>query len=171
MNCSPPGSSVHEIFQDRILEWVAISFSTGSSQPRDWNWVSCTAGRFFTDWATREALVEADAFLELFCFFDDPTDVGNLISGSSAVSKSSLNIWKFTIHILLKPGLENFECYFASLWDEFSCAVVWAFFGIAILWDWNENWPFPVLCPLLSFPNLLAYWVQHFHRIIFQDLK
>ena len=47
----------------------------------------------------------------------------------------------------------------------------WAFFGITFLWDWNENWPFPVLWPLLSFPNLLAYWVQHFHSIIFQDLK
>ena len=48
---------------------------------------------------------------------------------------------------------------------------VWAFFGIAFLWDWNENWPFPVLWPLLSFPNSLAYWVQHFHSIIFQGLK
>ena len=57
---------------------------------------------------------EIDVFLELSCFFDDPTDVGNLISGSSALSKSSLNIWKFTVHILLKPGLENFEHYFAS---------------------------------------------------------
>ena len=57
---------------------------------------------------------EADIFLELSCFFDDPEDVGNLISGSSAFSKSSLNIWKFTVHILLKPGLENFEHYFAS---------------------------------------------------------
>ena len=55
MDCSPPGSSVHEIFQARILEWVAISFSRGSSQPRDWTQVSCTAGRFFTDRATREA--------------------------------------------------------------------------------------------------------------------
>ena len=55
MDCSPPGSSVHEIFQARILEWVAIYFSRGSSQPRDRTWVSCTAGRFFTDWAIREA--------------------------------------------------------------------------------------------------------------------
>ena len=54
-----------------------------------------------------------------------------------------------------------------ALWDECNCAVVWAFFGIAFLWDWHENWPFPVLWPLLSFPNLLAYWVQHFHSIIF----
>jgi len=55
MDCSPPGPSVHEIFQARILEWVAISFSRGSSQLRDRTWVSCTAGRFLTDWATREA--------------------------------------------------------------------------------------------------------------------
>ena len=56
-----------------------------------------------------------DVFLELSCFFDDPMDVDSLISGSSAFSKSSLNIWKFTVHILLKPGLENFEHYFASV--------------------------------------------------------
>ena len=56
-----------------------------------------------------------DVFLELSCLFDDPVDVGNLISGSSACSKSSLNIWKFTVYVLLKPGLENFEHYFASM--------------------------------------------------------
>ena len=59
--------------------------------------------------------VEVDVFLELSCFFDDPVDVGNLISGSSAFSKSSVNIWKFTVHVLLKPGLENFEHYYASV--------------------------------------------------------
>ena len=58
---------------------------------------------------------ELDVFLELSCFVDDPTDVGNLIFGSSAFSKSSLNIWKFMVHILLKPGLDNFEHYFASV--------------------------------------------------------
>ena len=110
---------------------------------------------------------EVDVFLELYCFFDDPTDVGNLISGSSAFSKSSSDIWKFMIHVLLKPGLENFEHYFTSVWDECNFAVVWAFFGIALLRNWNENRLFPVLWPLLSFPNLLAYWVQDFHSIIF----
>ena len=76
---------------------------------------------------------EVDIFLELSCFFDDPTDVGNLISGSSAFSKSTLNIWKFTVHVLLKTGLENFEHYLPSMWDECNCVVVWAFFGIAFL--------------------------------------
>ena len=114
---------------------------------------------------------EIDVFLEFSCLFDDPSDLGNLISGSSAFTKTSLNIWKFVVHILLKPGLENFEHDFYSMWDECNCAVVCSFFGIAFLWDWNENWPFPVLWPLLSFPNLLVYWVQHFHSIIFQDLK
>ena len=85
---------------------------------------------------------QIDVFLELSCFFHDPADVGNLISGSSAFSKTSLNIREFTVHVLLKPGLENFEHYFTSVWDECNCAVVWAFSGIAFLWDWNENWLF-----------------------------
>ena len=114
---------------------------------------------------------EIDVFLQPSCFFHDPADVGNLIPGSSAFSKTSLNIRKFTGHVLLKPGLDNFEYYFTSMWDECNCAVVLEFFGIDFLWDWNDNWPFPVLWPLLSFPNLLEYWVQHFHCVIFQDLK
>ena len=83
---------------------------------------------------------EVYVFLELSYFFDNAADVGNLISGSSAFSISSLNIWKFTFHVLLKPGLENFVHDFTSVWDECSCVVVWAFFGIAFLWDWNESW-------------------------------
>ena len=102
---------------------------------------------------------EADVFLELCWFFDDPAVVGNLISGSFAFSKSSLNIWKFLVHILLKSWLEIFEHYFASVWDEYNCVVVWTFFGIAFPWDCNENWPFSVMWPLLSFSNLLTYWV------------
>ena len=82
---------------------------------------------------------DVDVFMELSCLFDDPVDAGNLISGSSAFSKSSLNIWKFTIHILLKPGLENFEHYFASVCDVCNCVVVWTFFDVAFLWNWNEN--------------------------------
>ena len=72
---------------------------------------------------------EVDVFVELSCFFDDPADVDNLISGSSIFSKSSLNIWKFLVRILLKPSLKDFELD----------AVVWTLFGIALLWNWNEN--------------------------------
>ena len=100
---------------------------------------------------------EVDVFLELSCFFYDPMDVHNSISGSSAFSKTSLNIWKFSVHVLLKPGLENLEHYFASVWDECNCAVIWALFSPVLLWDWSKIWPFSVMWPLLSFPNLLAY--------------
>ena len=74
---------------------------------------------------------KVDVFLKLSWFFNDPVDIGNLISDSSAYSKSILNIWKFMIHVLLKPSLENFEHYLASMWNECNCAVVWTFFGIA----------------------------------------
>ena len=96
---------------------------------------------------------EVEVFLKFSCFLYNPTNAGNLTSGSSAFSKSSLNIWKFLVHsVLLKLSLENFEHFFVSRWNECNCVVVWAFFGIAFLWDWNENWSFPVLWPLLSFP-------------------
>ena len=131
-------------------------FSTVCCDPhRQRLWCSQKSRRRFFFWNSL-------AFSMLF-----PVDVGNLISGSSTFSKTSLNIWKFTVHILLKPVLKNFEHYFTSMWDECNCVVVQAFFGLAFLWDWNENWPFPVLWPLLSFPNLLAYWLQHFNSIIF----
>ena len=104
-------------------------------------------------------------------FFLWATDISNLIPNSSAFSKSSLYIWTFLVHIQLKPSLDDFELYFASMWSKYNCELVWTFFGIILLWDWNENWHFPILWPLLSFPNLLAYWVQHFHSITFEDLK
>ena len=145
-------------FLKRQVRWssipISLEFSTASCDPH----------------SQRLGIVnkaEIDVFLKHSCFFDDPVDAGNLISSSSAFSKSSLSIWKFMIHVLLKPGLENFEDYFASMWCECNCAVVWAFFGIAFLRDWNETWTFPVLWPLLSFPYLLLCWMQHFHSIIF----
>jgi len=73
---------------------------------------------------------EADVFQEFPCFFYDPTDVGNLISGSSAISKSSLWIWKFSVDVLLKHSLKDFDYYFASMWNECRCAVVWTFFQL-----------------------------------------
>ena len=111
--------------------------------------------------------------LELYCFFNNPSDAGNLISGSSAFSKTSLNLWKFLVQVLLKPGLENFEHYFTSMWSEHNCAVVWGFFGTAFLKDWKEkkiieeraektpqgrwDWlePFLARPPLLLMPNFL----------------
>ena len=88
---------------------------------------------------------EVDVFLEFPCFFYNPTDVGNLISGSSAFSKSNLNIWKFSVPVLLKPSWKDFTHNLASVWNECDYMVIWIFFGIAFIWDWNENWPFPVL--------------------------
>ena len=92
---------------------------------------------------------EVDIFLEYSWFFYDPMDVGTLTFASSVFSKSSLNIWKILVYVVLKPSLDNFEHCFASVRDECNCVVIWAFFGIAFLWHWNENWTFPVLWPLL----------------------
>ena len=114
---------------------------------------------------------EIDDFLELSCVFHDPADVGNLMSGSSAFSKTSLNIWKFTVHVLLKPGLENLEhyllaCEMSAIVRSFDHSLSLPFFRIGMKTDL-----FPVLWPLLSFLNLLAYRLQHFYSSIFQDLK
>ena len=109
---------------------------------------------------------EVDVSLELSCFFYDPTHVGNLISRSSAFSKSSLNIWNFMVHVLLKTGLEDFEHSFASMWDECNCVVVWTFLGIAFLWDWNETDLFQS-CGHCWVSQMCWHWVQHFHCIIF----
>ena len=112
---------------------------------------------------------EIDVFLELSCFFDDPADVGNLISGSSAFCKTSLNIWKFTVHVLLKPGLENFEHYFASVWDECNCAVIWAFFGIAFLWEWKLTFSSPVATAEFSqFAGMLSAALSQYHVLGFE---
>ena len=111
---------------------------------------------------------EVDAFLEFPRFFYDPVDVGNLISVSSALSKSSLlYIWKFLIHVLLKLSLKDFEQYFAGMWNEYNCAIVWTFFGIAFLWDWNEKLIFSSPMATAEFSIFPAYWVQYLNSIIF----
>ena len=89
---------------------------------------------------------EVDVFLEFPWFFCDPVDVGNMISASPAFSKSSLYIWKFQVHVLLKPSLKNFEHYLASIWNEHNCTVIWTFLDIVLLWSWNEKWPFLAFC-------------------------
>ena len=113
--------------------------------------------------AVNEAKV--DIFLGCSCPFYDPANIHNLISGSSTLSKPSLYIWKFSVHILLKSSLKDFEHYLASIWNEHNCMVVLTFFDIALLCDWNENQSLPIFWPLLIFPNLLAYWVWHFDSI------
>ena len=93
---------------------------------------------------------EVDVFLKFSCFLYDPVNVDNLIFGSYAFSKSSLYIWKFSVHVLLKRGLKDFEHDLSIMWNEHNCVVVWTFFGFALLWDWSENWHFPVLWLLLN---------------------
>ena len=112
---------------------------------------------------------EANVFLKLSCFYYDSMDVGNLISSSSAFSKFSLNIWKFSVHVLLKHHLKNFEHYFASMWHECSCAVVWAF----SLWRWNENWPFPVLATaeFSRFAGILSAAPAQHHLLGFETAQ
>ena len=85
---------------------------------------------------------EVDVFLKFPCFLFDSMDIGSLIYGSSAFSKSNLNILKLLFHILLKPSLKDFKHYLTNIWNECYCVVVWTFFCIALLWDCNENWPF-----------------------------
>ena len=104
--------------------------------------------------------------MEFSCFFYDPTNVCNLISDSSSFSKYSLNICNFSVHILLKASLENFEHHFASMWNECYCGGSFNILWHCLSSNWDENWPFPVLWPSLSFPNFLVYWVQHFHSKI-----
>ena len=104
---------------------------------------------------------EIDVFLELSCFFDNPADVGNLISGPSAFSKTSLNIWKFTVHVLLKPGLENFKHYFTSVWDECNWAVVWAFFGIAFLWERQY-----IIISYIIYYHIIYYILLSYHILL-----
>ena len=143
-----------------VASWSAYRFIRRQVR---WSgiFISCSIFQFVLNYTVKGFGIvnkaEVDIFLELSCFFHNPADVGNSTSGSSAFSKTSLNIWKLTVHVLLKPGLENFEHYFTSVGDECNWAVAWTFFGIAFLWDWNENSPFPFLWPLVSFPNLLTY--------------
>ena len=120
------------------------------------------------DWGdlVAAAAAAADVFLELSCFFNDSVDAGNLISGSSAFSKSSFKLWKFLVHVLLNPGLENFDDDFASDWGECNGVLVWTFFGIAFLGNWNENWPFPVVTAGFSkFAGILSRALSQHHLL------
>ena len=148
-------------FLRRQMRWSGIPISSRSLEGLLWSTQSKALS------VVNEAKV--DVFLEFPCFFYDPRNVGSLISGSSAFFKFSLYICNFLVRILLKPSLKDFEHYLTGMFrNECNCVVVWTFFGIVCLWDWNENWPFPVLWRLPSFQSdLLTYWVQHFCSIIF----
>ena len=110
---------------------------------------------------------EVDVFLELSCFFDDPMDVGNLTSGSFAFSKTSLNIWKFTVHILLKTGLENFEHYLASVWDECNCAVVWHYLSLGLKWKLTFSSP-EATVEFSKFAGILRAALSQHHLLGFE---
>ena len=101
---------------------------------------------------------EAEVFLEFSCFFCDPVDVNNLISGSSAFSKCSLQIWKFLVYVLLKPSLRDFEHYLASIWNEHNFMVLWTFFGIALfVLEWKLIFSSPVaICEFSKFAGILS---------------
>ena len=109
---------------------------------------------------------EVAVFLEFPCFLYDSENVGNLISGSSAFSKPSLDTWKFLIHKMLKPCMQDFKHDLTGIRDECKCPVVWAFFSTTFLGNWDEDCPFPGLWPLLGLPELLTYWLQHLDGII-----
>ena len=141
-------------FCNRQVRWSDIPVSFRISHSLWWS----------TEWKTLALPMKQMFFGNSLVFLYDPT---NLISGSSGFTKFSLNIQKFSVHVWLKPSLKDFEHYLAGMWDEYNCVAVPTIFGIALLWDWNENWTFPVLWTLLSFPNLLPYWVQYFNGIIF----
>jgi len=100
--------------------------------------------------------IETDVFLKFPCFLYNPVNVGNLISSSSSFSKPSLNIWKFLVPIMLKPSMQDFKHDLTSMGDECNCPMISTFFGTTLLGDWDENWPFPVLGPLLCLLDLLT---------------
>ena len=88
---------------------------------------------------------ERDVFLKFPCFLYNPANVGNLISSSSSFSKSSLDIWKFLVHIILKPSVQDFKHDLTSMGDECDCLMVSIFFTTTLLGNWDKDWPFPVL--------------------------
>ena len=129
-------------FLKKEVRWPGIHISSRIFHSLWWSTQSKTLG---SQWNSSRCFLEFSCFF----FFYDPMDVGNLVCGSFVLSKSSLNIWKFSVHILLESGLENFEHSFASVWDGCNFAVVWTFFGIAFLWNWSQTWvkPYPSHLP------------------------
>ena len=116
---------------------------------------------------------EVDVFLEFSCLFYDPTNVSNLISGSSAFSKSSLYTGKFLVHVLLNPSLKNFEHYFASMWNEYNCAVVSSFFSIAFFGlEWKLTFSSPAATAEFSkFAGIWSTALSQDHLLVFEIIQ
>ena len=140
-------------FLSRQVRWSGIPICLWIFHSLLWSTQSTVKGYNIVNEA------EVDVFLELPCFLQGPVNVHNLISGYSASLEPSLYFWKFSVHVLQKPSLKDFEHNLTSLWNECNYVVVQTVFGTALLWNWSVNWPFPVLWPLLSFANFLAYWI------------
>ena len=94
-----------------------------------------------------------------------------LISGSSTFSKPSLDIWMLLVHVILKPNMQDFKYNLTSKRDECNCLMFRTFFSTVLLGNWDEDWPFPVLWPLLGLPDLLTYWTQHLDGIILKGFE
>ena len=109
---------------------------------------------------------DVDGFLDFSCFLYDPANVVTLISSSSAFFKPSLDIWKFLVCLMLKPRMQDFNHDLTSMGEECNCPMVSIIFSTTLLGNWDENWPFPVLWPLLGLPDVLTYWIQHLDGII-----
>ena len=99
---------------------------------------------------------EIDVLLKFPYFLYNPVNVGNLISSSSFFSKPILDTWNFLVHIMLKPSMQDFKHDLTSMRDQCYCLMVSTFFGTTLFGDWDEDWPFPVLWPLLGLPDLLT---------------
>ena len=134
--------------QNRQVRWFGIPFSLRAFHSLLWS----TQSKALSMVNEKEIAV----FLKFPCFFYNPANVGNLISSSSSFSKSSLDIWKVLVWIMLKPSMQDFKHNLTSMGDECDCPVASTFFGTTLLGNWDENWPFPVLWPLLSLPDLLT---------------
>ena len=111
-------------------------------------------------------------FQEPSCFFNDPADVGNLISDSSAFYKTSLNIWKFTVHVLLKPHLENFGHYFANMSGKYNCAVVWRSLALPLGLEWKLTFSSPVaIAEFSKFAGILSEALSQHHFLEFEIVQ
>ena len=143
LNLEPVSCSVQDS-NCCFLTGIQVSQETGKMA-----WYSCLFNSFpqfviihrVEGFSTVNA-TEVDVFLEFPCFLCDPANVANLVSGSSAFSKPRLNIWKFSVHIMLKPSMRDFKHNLTSMGDECNCLVVWTFFSTALLGNWDKDWPF-----------------------------